>query len=125
MGQRLTGRELPRLPFAYGFVLAMLACYTLNWLLLGSSFALLGQALSPAPLPLDHLGLLVGAFAVAWNVSLFAFFFPAGLGVREAALLLLLGASFPAGWPAVLALVARLWFTVGELLAFAAASARR
>ena len=59
---------------------------------------------------------------MAWNVSIFAFFFPAGLGVREAALLLLLGTTFPAGWPAALALVARLWFTLGEVAAFGLAS---
>ncbi|MDB5097058.1 MAG: hypothetical protein JWM80_1479 [Cyanobacteria bacterium RYN_339] len=118
LGQRLTGKELPRLPFSYGFVLVMLAFYTCNWLLLGGAFALLGQALSSVALSVPQIGLLVGAFAVAWNAGVFAFFFPAGLGVREAALLLLLGPSFPAGWPAALALVARLWFTVAEVAAF-------
>jgi SAM-dependent methyltransferase len=122
LAERISGRELPRLPFSYLFVLGILACYTFNWLLLGGSFALLGQALSTAPLSVAHLGLLVGAFAVAWNVSVFAFFFPAGLGVREAALLLLLGTSFAPGWPAALALLARVWFTVGELVAFGVAS---
>ena len=122
LGQRLTGRELPRLPFGYGFILVMLTCYALNWLLLGSAFALLGQALSGATLALPKLGLLVGAFAVAWNFGVFAFFLPAGLGAREAVLLMLLGTAFPPGWPAALALVARVWFTLAEVAAFGLAT---
>lgn len=125
LGERLTGRSLPRLPFRYGFVLAALLGYTLNWLLLGASFACLGQALLGTPLAGVQFGLLVGSFAVAWNVGVFAFFFPAGLGVREAALVVLLGTSFPPGWPAVLALVSRVWFTLAELAAFGVATAWR
>lgn len=115
-------RPLPRLPYRYGFVLAMLLFYVFNWAVLGLGFALLGQALSPAPLGPGELLLLAGAFAVAWNVGVFALFAPAGLGVREAAIAVLLASAFPAGWPALLALAARVWIVAGEALAFAVAA---
>lgn len=115
-------RALPRVPYRYGFVLAMLLFYTFNWAVLGLGFALLGQALSPAPLATGQLLMLAGAFTIAWNVGVFALFAPAGLGVREAAIAVLLAAAFPAGWPALLALAARVWIVLGEALAFGAAA---
>lgn len=115
-------RELPRVPYRYGFVLAMLLFYTINWAVLGLGFALLGQALAPAPLAPGQLLLLAGAFTIAWNVGVFALFAPAGLGVREAAIAVLLAAAFPAGWPALLALAARVWIVLGEALAFGVAA---
>jgi hypothetical protein len=118
VGQRLIGKELPRLPFSYGFVLAVLSCYTLNWLLLGASFALLGQSMTGAAFAPTQIGILIGGFAISWNVGVFALFTPAGLGAREAALVLLLGSAFPPGWPAALALVSRLWFVLAEFIAF-------
>lgn len=120
-GERITKRQLPRFPFSYRFILGMLAYYTFNWLILGASFAALGQALLTTPLTPGQLGLLVGSFAVAWNVGVFAFFFPAGLGVREVALITLLTSAFPPAWPAVLALIARVWILAGEALAFGVA----
>ena len=115
-------RTLPRLPYTYGFVLVMLAVYVLNWALLGTGFALLGQALAVDPLAPVQLLMLAGAFTIAWNVGVFALFAPAGLGVREAAIAVLLAASFPAGWPALLALAARVWIVAGEALAFGLAT---
>lgn len=114
-------RQFPRVPYGYGFVLAMVAGYTLNWALLGCGFALLGQAFLPTALGLENGLLLAGAFAIAWNIGLFALFAPAGLGVREAAIALLLGAAFPTGWPALIALASRVWIILGEALAFVAA----
>lgn len=116
-------RALPRVPYRYGFVIAMLALYTLNWALMGLGFAALGQALAAGPLAPGQLLLLAGAFTIAWNVGVFALFAPGGLGVREAALALLLAPAFPAGWPALAALVGRAWIVLGEGLAFAVAVA--
>jgi hypothetical protein len=115
-------RELPRVPYRYGFVLAMLALYTWNWAVLGTGFALLGRALSPTPLDPSQWLLLVGGFTIAWNVGVFALFAPAGLGVREAAIAMLLAGAFPAGWPALLALAARVWIVACEGAAFGVAA---
>lgn len=115
-------RALPRVPYRYGFVLAMLLFYTFNWAVLGLGFALLGQALSPVPLAAGQLLMLAGAFTIAWNVGVFALFAPAGLGVREAAIAILLASAFPSGWPALLALAARVWIVLGEALAFGVAA---
>lgn len=115
-------RALPRVPYRYAFVLAMLLVYTFNWAVLGLGFALLGQAFAAAPLAPGQVLMLAGAFTVAWNVGVFALFAPAGLGVREAAIAMLLAAAFPAGWPALLALAARAWIVLGEALAFGVAA---
>lgn len=119
--RRVSKREVPRLEFSYGFMVRLLGQYFCNWLLLGASFAALGRAIMPAGISGRELMILVGGFALAWNAGVFAFFLPGGVGVREAALVMVFGRSFPAGWPAALAIAARVWITVGEIACFGAA----
>jgi glycosyltransferase 2 family protein len=116
--RRVSKRDVPRLEFTYGFVVRLLGRYVFNWLLLGASFAALGRALMPTGLSGRETMILIGGFALAWNTGVFAFFLPGGVGVREAALVMVLGRSFPAGWPAALAIAARVWMTLGELACF-------
>jgi hypothetical protein len=99
----------------------MLAVYTLNWALFALAFSALGQAILPTPLTMEQLLALMGAFLVSWNIGVFVFFLPAGLGVREVTIVVLLGSLFPPGWPATLALVSRIWVLVGELVCFGVA----
>jgi uncharacterized membrane protein YbhN (UPF0104 family) len=56
-----------------------------------------------------------GGFAVAWCAGFLLVVAPAGAGVREAALVLVLGGTLarPQAW--VVALVSRLLFVVGDL----------
>lgn len=122
---RVFRREMPKITVGYLKILGMLGLYTLNWILLAVAFATLAAAISPDPLDRDHVLILIGAFAVSWNAGVLAFFLPAGLGVREAGLLMLMGASFAPGFPATLALVARLWILVGEIAPFAIAAAMK
>jgi glycosyltransferase 2 family protein len=119
--QRLTKRDVPRLTVSYAFLLRMLGQYTVNWLLLGASFAALGRVLLPGGFGARDFMVLVGSFSLAWNVGVFAFFLPGGVGVREAALVMVLGRSFPPAWAAALAIAARIWMTVGEIGCFGAA----
>jgi glycosyltransferase 2 family protein len=56
-----------------------------------------------------------GAFAVAFASGLLLVVVPAGAGVREAALLVLLGSTVTVPVAAVLAVVSRLLFIVGDL----------
>ena len=68
-----------------------------------------------------------GAFAAAFASGLLLVLTPAGAGVREAALLLLLGSTVTVPAAAVIAMVSRLLFIVGDLAwtAVAVAAARR
>lgn len=125
LARRFSGRDLPDLPYRYGFVLAMLLYYACNWCLIGTAFALLGQSVLATALSWTQWGLLVGGFVLAWNAGLLAFFLPAGLGAREAILLLLLHQHFPEGWPALIALLGRVWLIIAEVIAFAIAGGLR
>jgi glycosyltransferase 2 family protein len=68
-----------------------------------------------------------GAFAAAFASGPLLLIVPAGAGVREAALLLLLGSTLTAPVAAVIAVVSRLLFIVGDLAwsAVATLTARR
>lgn len=122
---RLLRRPAPSVPYAYGAMLGQLGLYTLNWAALAASFAALATALLPHALSACQLLALAGAFPMAWAIGTLALFVPAGLGVREASLVWLLHPVLPGAWPAVLAIVARLWLLVGEAASFGAALASR
>jgi uncharacterized membrane protein YbhN (UPF0104 family) len=66
-------------------------------------------------LPLHQFPRMIGAQAAAFLVG-YVSLVPAGLGVREAALALLLAPVLPPGSSAAVAIVLRLWNTVTELL---------
>jgi hypothetical protein len=57
-----------------------------------------------------------GAFAVAWCAGVLLVVAPAGIGAREAALVLLLGSTVTAPRATVLAVVSRLLLVVGDLV---------
>jgi Lysylphosphatidylglycerol synthase TM region len=123
LGERIARRPTPRIAVPYTFILRMLALYAANWLLLGLAFAALAQALVPDSLGFARTMVVVGAFVLSYNAGVFAFFLPAGLGVREVALVFLLGQTLASPWPATLALVARFWVLVGEVGCFLVALA--
>lgn len=110
-------------PYRYPYVVAMAVVYAINWLWLGLAFAAFGQAWLTAPLDARQVALLVGALPCAWAIGAVTVIAPAGLGVREAGLAMLLAPAFPAGWPILVALASRLWFMAIEALAFAVALA--
>jgi len=60
--------------------------------------------------------LATGAYALAWSAGFLFVVAPAGAGVREGGIVLLLAPSFGAGPALGIALVARLLATVGDLL---------
>lgn len=120
---RLTGRDLPRVPFGYGRILAMLAWYAGAWVVSGASMALLGAGLHAGPLGEAQVLALAAGYAAAWALGALAAFAPAGLGVREAAYALVLAQAFPAAWAIAFALAARLLVVVAELAIVGAALA--
>ncbi|HXV86965.1 MAG TPA: hypothetical protein VD793_09710 [Gemmatimonadales bacterium] len=120
---RLGGRLLERMagvggdwplpsPRAFGLYVLGLG---LTWPVYGLSFWLFARAVLPAAEPLD-LPLAATAFVASYVVGLLAVFAPAGLVVREAALVAILSPSVGGGPAFALAVGSRLWLVALELL---------
>jgi glycosyltransferase 2 family protein len=85
----------------------------LSWLAFGVHvWVLAGQLTDAGPLLLAHA---TGAFAAAWCAGFLLVVAPAGAGVREAALILLLGGVLTGPQATVVAVVSRLLFVAGDL----------
>jgi uncharacterized membrane protein YbhN (UPF0104 family) len=97
-----------------GFSLRWLIFYTPGWVGYGAAFVLLWWAFPNLP-PVAPAA-AIGSFAGAYFLGYAAVFAPAGVGVREGALAFLLAPMLGAAEATVLAIVARLWMTVAELL---------
>ncbi len=109
---RLARQEVPggfRPDLAFG--IRWMGLYGLAWIFQGLAFWILARGLG------FELTLFEGvpAFAAAYVVGYLALFAPAGAGIREGVLVVLLGPVLGVG-AGVLALVARLWTTVVELV---------
>jgi glycosyltransferase 2 family protein len=101
-------------PLTPGGVLRGAGWAVLSWLCYGGQVYLLARTLGA------HGGALLwlqctGAFAAAFVSGPLLLVVPAGAGVREAALLLLLGSTVTAPVAAVIAVVSRLLFVAGDL----------
>jgi uncharacterized membrane protein YbhN (UPF0104 family) len=115
-----TGRYLPgRLgrmmaeirPVPYREVLWLFAYYLAFWVLFGVAFMLFAQSLA-IDLPLLQA---TSSFALAFLAGFVALFAPGGIGVREAAIYLLLAPQVGATAALTLSVASRLWIMVGEL----------
>jgi len=56
------------------------------------------------------------AFIISWVIGLFVFFTPGGIGTREAILIVILNLHLPVYISAFIALMARIWWVLGELI---------
>jgi len=90
-----------------GLYLPAWAGYGLAFGLLWATFPALGAVSWPAAM---------GAFAGAYFLGYAAIFAPAGVGVREGAMAVLLAPWLGAAEATVLAVIARIWMTLAELL---------
>lgn len=83
----------------------------LGWLLFGAHLWLLAGSLGDAGFALS-----TGAYALAFTVGFLVIIAPGGLGAREAALVVVLAPSLPAGGPLLMALASRVVLTTADLL---------
>ncbi len=102
-----------------GLTLGLAGGYALYWVVTGLAFAALVRGLFP--LAGSAVPLAVAGYAASYAVGFLSLLTPAGLGVREAVLVLALAPVIPAGPALVVALVSRLWMMAFELLGAAAA----
>jgi uncharacterized membrane protein YbhN (UPF0104 family) len=108
---RLAKQEVPQtLARIHG--IRWLALYILNWVLYGTAFWLLVRSFgwTGGFIP------VASAFAAAYVLGYLMVFAPAGLGVREGFLIVFLTPHIGPGPSGAIALIARLWTTILELL---------
>ncbi|HYM85229.1 MAG TPA: lysylphosphatidylglycerol synthase domain-containing protein [Pseudoxanthomonas sp.] len=88
------------------------------YLVSGLAFTLLAMALAPE----QHPGYLylTAAYAIAWTVGFVVPGAPAGVGVRESILLMLLSRQMPGADASLLVLAQRIATTLADILCFAA-----
>jgi uncharacterized membrane protein YbhN (UPF0104 family) len=91
----------------------LIAGYALYWVVAGLAFALFVRSLHP--LASADIPAVVAAYAAAYAAGFLALFTPAGLGVREAVLVVALSGVLPAGPAVAVAVGSRLWMTLVEL----------
>ena len=103
-----------RVTLTWAQIWALLGGYAIVWLVMGASFAALVRALTPVTWA--QLPTLAAVFTAAYVIGFLSLLTPSGLGVREGVMTLLLATTLPAGVAAVVAIVARLWMVVGELI---------
>jgi uncharacterized membrane protein YbhN (UPF0104 family) len=90
------------------------------WLCLAAGFALLAYAVMPLD-RVDFIG-LSRVYIAAHIIGYLVLIAPAGLGIREGVMVVLLQSQLGAGPAAGLALLSRIWFTVAELGAVSVAA---
>jgi uncharacterized membrane protein YbhN (UPF0104 family) len=117
-GALAVAADAPALP-PRALTLGLAGGYALYWVLTGLAFAALIRAMFP--LAGSAVPLAVAGYAAGYAVGFLSLLTPAGLGVREAVLVLALAPVMPAGPALVVALVSRLWMMLFELLGAAAA----
>lgn len=103
----------------YSHLVMILMASLLTWVIAGLGFSLFVEALTPEAG--GHTVQLVTIYSASWLVGLLAVVVPAGVGVREGAMTMLLAAIMPQPTAAVIAIAARLWVTLLEVLLLGAA----
>lgn len=106
-------RDLPASPIGgrvFGWMTLSLVTF---WVLTGLAFT---QLLESTPSGRDSIDWYeaTSMYALAWSAGFLVILAPAGLGVRESALIVLLNAFLARDDALLLALLARLWWTIAE-----------
>ncbi|HEX7049504.1 MAG TPA: hypothetical protein VF188_04775 [Longimicrobiales bacterium] len=110
---RLTRRPLRAWTGRWSDGLAIFALCVLEWLALGAAFTLFVGSITPVGF--ERYPALTGAFALSF-VAGYMVLLPAGLGAKEGALAVLLGGVLPFPVAAAVAVAARVWTLLAELL---------
>lgn len=116
---RRLGQAEVAVSLSFQIIAGMLMTYVAFWIGAGVGFNLLISSVHE--IPLRHAPIVVASLSMAWFAGYVAFLVPAGVGVREGTLALLLSRILPSPLPAVLALLARVWWTAAELVLVLAA----
>jgi len=110
---RLAGRESLGVELRFGRVVALLCYYVAAWFVAGVACWSLARAVTDVGV--DALPAVTAAFAFAFVVSMAAFVFPGGLGIREVVLAAALAGPLGSGVALAWAVLLRLWQMIVEL----------
>ncbi len=113
LASRITRRPLAAWSGSWLDGLILVGLCVLEWIGMGVAFALFVGSL--APVGLEVLPTATAAFALSF-VAGYAVLLPAGLGAKEGALAVLLGGVVPLPVAAAIAVAARVWTVLAELL---------
>ncbi|MGA2515012.1 MAG: hypothetical protein ABSG44_00515 [Thermodesulfobacteriota bacterium] len=106
-------RDPVSLPISYSDVLWILFVSIVSWVVGGVGFYLFVDSVyAVAP---QYILFLTGALAISSTIGLIALFAPAGLGVREGALVYLLSLIMAAPVAVIISILSRIWMTLIEI----------
>lgn len=111
---KLLRQPFRRLEVSVGRMLVIWAAYVAMWTLLASAMASFSRSLLPG-LDNQQLAYVAGCYAMAWFAALVTMVSPAGMGIREGILGLLLSQTMAPGTAMTLAVAMRLWIVCMEL----------
>ncbi len=94
--------------------LRLLALSVFSWIFYGGAFYLFVAALTP--LEIGVMVPLTGVNALSFLAGYLVLLAPAGLGIREAAMTVLLSPYIPTGVAAAIAILSRIWTIAAEVL---------
>lgn len=101
------------IPLSFNNMLFLTGYYSLYWLVTGTAFYFF--ICSFYPLDIYYIPILSGIYAISFVAGYVTFLTPAGLGVREGALTVLLSFFIPTPIAIGVALLSRLWLVGVEL----------
>jgi hypothetical protein len=112
LAMKWIGRGEMIFQFAWYHIALILVNDLLLWVIAGFGLYLLADSFSP--LTLAQLPGVTGAMGFSWVLGTVSFLTPAGLGVREGAMGVLLSGILPVPLPALVAIVARFWWSLAD-----------
>lgn len=107
-------KQMTKPPLRYSVMLGFLAGYLIIWGFVGTAFFVLLNAVHP--LSRAWLPTVIAIYAISWMAGFLAPFAPSGLGVREGAIILLLGQYLPVPAVTAAAILFRIWLILAEVL---------
>lgn len=111
---KIVKKEPVEIKLDYFNILKLILFYTCNWFIFGFAFYMMINSFYQ--LSLHHFFYLTGSFALASLAGFFAIFAPAGIGVREGILLILLQIIISSEVAIFISFLSRVWITLSEAI---------
>ncbi len=118
---RLLKKKKENIKLRYIDLLKTSGLFLCAWAVIGIGFSLMVMSLYSINIYL--IPLLIGTFALAWAAGFLFLITPAGLGVREGIIVLILQNFTPAPVAIVISLAARIWWSLGDVSVYIIAKA--